>query len=523
MGSGSISAFTWETWAWWTEASSLNELAQRRADRWQVASAVDLETGPHLLYYKALNPETQFARTYQVCLYPLAVSIREEEVLRWKIIAFGLVVLAFGFAASLFVAKRLSKPVEQIVAGSVENLTRRKQAETDLRETNRELEKALSELKATQQQIIQQERLSAIGQMASGIAHDFNNTLTPILGFSELLLESETLLSDKAEARRCLEMLRTSAKDAASVVSRLREFYRPAATDEEFPVVDLAKIVQQAVSLTEPKWRRQTQARGLTLEVTVEIKASPFVAGEESALREVLTNLIFNAVDAMPEGGRITLETSIEGSDAVIHVRDTGTGMSDSVRQRCLEPFFSTKGELGTGLGLSMVYGILERHRGKLEIQSAAGQGTTFTIRLPLAKDSTASNPAIAAEAKSRSSLNVLIVDDEPSVLDVISSYFRHDGHVVTTAATGREALEKFRRHHFDLVVLDRVMPEMSGDQTARFIKQLNQDIPVIMLTGFGALIEVTGSQPQPVDVVLSKPVTIEALRQTVGKLLHAA
>ena len=502
-------------------------IAQRisAASSQQMASRfpVDLETGPHLLYYKALDPETQFAPAYQVCLYPLAVSIREEEALRWKIIAFGLVVLSFGFAASLFVAKRLSKPVEQIVAGSVENLTRRKQAETDLRETNRELEKALSELKATQQQVIQQERLSAIGQMASGIAHDFNNTLTPILGFTELLLENDTLLDDKVEARRCLEMLRTSAKDAASVVSRLREFYRPADTDEEFPIVDLAKIVQQAVSLTEPKWRSQTQAKGLTVEVTVEMKASPFVAGEESALREVLTNLIFNAVDAMPEGGRIALETSIEGGDAVIHVRDTGTGMSESVRQRCLEPFFSTKGELGTGLGLSMVYGIVERHRGKLEIESAAGQGTTFIIRLPLAENSTASAPAIPAEAKPRLSLKVLVVDDEPSVLEVVSSYLRLDGHAVATAASGREALEKFRRNHFDLVVLDRVMPEMSGDQTARLIKQLNQDIPVIMLTGFGALIEVTGSQPQAVDVVLSKPVTIDALRKTIGKLLHAA
>jgi len=359
--------------------------------------------------------------------------------------------------------------------------------------------------------------------MASGIAHDFNNTLTPILGFTELLLENERMLDNKAETRRCLEMLRTSAKDAANVVSRLREFYRPAATDEEFPVVDLAKIVQQAVSLTEPKWRRQTQAKGLTIEIAVEIKSTPFIAGEESALREVLTNLIFNAVDAMPQGGRITLETLIDGSDAVIHVRDTGTGMSESVRQRCLEPFFSTKGELGTGLGLSMVYGIVERHRGRLEIQSVVGQGTTFIIRLPLAENSTTSEPAIIAGRKQKSTLDVLVVDDEPSVLEVVSSYFRHDGHDVETAATGREALEKFRQYHFDLVVLDRVMPEMSGDQTARFIKQLNQNVPVIMLTGFGALIEVTGTQPQPVDVVLSKPVTLDALRKTVDKLLHAA
>ena len=483
---------------------------------------IELESGPHLLYYKALDPDTHFAPAYQVCLYPLAASIREEQALRWKIIAFGLVVLSFGFAASLFVAKGLSKPVEKIVAGSVENLTRRKQAEDDLRASNRELEKALDELKATQQQVIQQERLSAIGQMASGIAHDFNNTLTPILGFAELLLQSDKLLDNKVETRRCLEMLRTSAKDAASVVSRLREFYRPAETDEEFPVVDLAKIVQQAVSLTEPKWRNQTQAKGLTIEVTVNAKATPYVAGEESALREVLTNLIFNAVDAMPQGGRLLLETSIDGDDAIVRVRDTGTGMTESVRQRCLEPFFSTKGERGTGLGLSMVYGIVERHRGKLEIESAAGQGTTFIIRLPQAEMSDAP-AAVTPGTRSKSSLNVLLVDDEPRVLEVVSAYLRFDGHSVSTAASGREALEKFRRNQFDLVVLDRVMPEMSGDQTARFIKQVNPDIPVIMLTGFGALIEVSGSQKAAVDVVVSKPVTLDALRQTIEKLLYAA
>src|ERR1700704_269282 len=344
---------------------------------------IELESGAHLLYYKALDPETRFAPAYQVCLYPLAASIREEQALRWKIIALGFVVLSFGFAASLFVAKGLSKPVEKIVAGSVENLTRRKQAEDDLRETNRELEKALSELKATQQQIIQQERLSAIGQMASGIAHDFNNTLMPILGFADLLLENDALLADKVEARKCLEMLLTAARDETNVVNRLREFYRPIATDEEFPIVDLAKIVKQAISLTEPKWRHQAQANGLTVTVSTELKALPIVAGEESQLREVLTNLIFNAVDAMPEGGSISLETSIEGERAVIKVRDTGTGMIETVRQRCLEPFFSTKGEGGTGLGLSMVYGIVERHRGLLEIQSTVGQGTTFIIRLP--------------------------------------------------------------------------------------------------------------------------------------------
>jgi signal transduction histidine kinase/CheY-like chemotaxis protein len=484
---------------------------------------VDLAIGPHLLFYKALDPDTQFSPAYEVCLYPLAASLHQERTLRWKIIAFGLVVLIGGFAASLFLARGLSKPVDKIVAGSVENLTRRRQAEEDLRETNRELEKALSELKATQQQIIQQERLSAIGQMASGIAHDFNNTVMPILGFADLLLNNDALLNDKVEARKCLEMVLTAARDATNVVNRLREFYRPIAADEEFPIVDLAKIVKQSVSLTEPKWRHQTQANGLTVTVSTELKALPIVAGEESALREVLTNLILNAVDAMPEGGTISLETSIEDERAIIKVRDTGTGMTESVRQRCLEPFFSTKGEGGTGLGLSMVYGIIERHRGKLEIQSTPGKGTTFVIRLPLSEEMPIEESAVVEKAKSKSSLNVLIVDDEARIREVLSTYLRCDGHRVATAASGREALEKFRRHPFDLVVVDRVMPEMSGEQTARFLKQLNQDIPVIMLTGFGALIEVTGSQPQAVDVVLNKPITSDALRRTIDKLLHAA
>jgi signal transduction histidine kinase len=483
---------------------------------------VDLQGGPHLLFYKALDPEARRQTAYQVCLYPLAASIREEQALRWKIIAFGLVVLSCGFAASSFLAKGLSKPVDKIVAGSVENLSRRKIAEHDLHEANRELEKALSDLKATQQQVIQQERLSAIGQMASGIAHDFNNTLTPILGFAEVMLKNPAMLDDREETLRCLEMLRTSAQDASNVVSRLREFYRPAETDEEFPIVDLAKIVQQAVSLTEPKWRYQAQATGNTIRVTTAFDATPMIAGEESALREVLTNLLFNAVDAMPEGGRISLETSVEDNKAVLRVSDTGTGMSESVRQRCLEPFFSTKGERGTGLGLSMVHGIVERHRGQLEIQSVIGKGTTFVIRIPVAESAPA--PAVSLETlASKSKLNVLIVDDEPRVREVLSIYLRCDGHAVATAASGREALEKFRLQQFDLVILDRAMPEMNGEQTARFIKQLNQNIPVIMLTGFGALIEVTGAQPQAVDVVLSKPVTLDALRRTIDKLLHAA
>ncbi|MGH8102259.1 MAG: hybrid sensor histidine kinase/response regulator [Chthoniobacterales bacterium] len=499
------------------------------AQRVQVATSqsdagnfvVHLESGPHLLFYKALN--SQLGSAYELCLYPLAPSLREAQALRWKIVALGVIVLIGGFGASLFLAKRLSKPVDQIVATSAENVTRRQKAEKDLRKVNRELEKTLTELKATQQQVIQQERLSALGQMAAGIAHDFNNTLMPILGFADVLLRNEAMLDDKVETRRCLEMLRASAKDAASVVSRLRQFYRPAETDEEFPIVDLAKVVQEAVALTEPKWRGLTQVRGITVTVETEFKAYPVVAGDESALREVLTNLLFNAVDAMPEGGSISFETTIENERAVMRVRDTGTGMTEAVRQRCLEPFFSTKGDRGTGLGLSMVYGIVERHRGQLEIESAVGKGTTFIIRLPLAQEMPTVQSNRENAPKSSSALNVLVVDDEARSREVLMAYLRTDNHAVATASSGREALEKFRLRPFDLVVMDRAMPEMNGVQTAQFMKQVNQDIPVILLTGFSGQIDTECSKPTAVDIVLNKPITLDALRRTINKLVHAA
>jgi signal transduction histidine kinase len=485
---------------------------------------LQLENGPHLVFYKALNPETKLQPAYEVCLFSLANWLHEAQALRWKIITLGALVLCAGFAASVFLVRGLARPVDQIVAGSMENMTRRQKAEEDLQATNRELEKALAELKTTQKQVIQQERLSAIGQMASGIAHDFNNTLTPILGFSELLLNNDAVLQNPKQARRFIEMLRTSAQDAASVVSRLREFYRPAEASAEFPAVDLTRIVGQAISLTEPKWGAQAQASGIDIEVVPVFCDSLVVAGEEPALREVLTNLIFNAVDAMPHGGRITIETALEAGKAALRIRDTGTGMSEEVRQRCIEPFFSTKGERGTGLGLSMVYGIIERHRGQLEIESELDKGTTFIIRLPCADPSASVAKTTQSHlAPIADKLSILVVDDDERVCEVVAEYLRSDGHETVIVTSGQAAVTQVREKKFDVVFLDRAMPEMSGDQAAELIKQIQPDLPVIMLTGFGALIEVTGSRPRAVDAVLGKPVTLAMLRQTLSKFLHAA
>ena len=484
---------------------------------------VTKDNQPYLLFYQPLDPNTQLAPAYEVCLYPLAPSIQQQRVLRWKILGVGGLILLGGLVGSLFLAKKLSHPVDKIVAGSVENLTLRRQAEKDLLQANQELARALQELKATQQQVIQQERLRALGEMASGIAHDFNNTLTPIVGFADLLLERPEMLSNPAETTSFLKLLRTSALDAGSIVRRLREFYRPLEIHEELVPVELTTLVSQVVELTAPKWRQQAQANGCTIEVETQLGPIPPIAGDESALREALTNLIFNAVDAMPTGGKITLATTAEDDQAVLRVSDTGIGMTEEVRQRCLEPFFSTKGDKGTGLGLAMVYGIIKRHRGLLELHSVPGSGTTFVIRLPFAVivEKETCTPEITP-AK-RNSLQVLVVDDEPAIREVISAFLRSDGHHVTTASDGREGLKEFHARAFDIVVTDRAMPQMNGDQMAGLIKQTRPDIPVVLLTGFGTLIETTKTQPSTVDIVLSKPVTLKTLLTTIDNLRHAA
>jgi signal transduction histidine kinase len=394
----------------------------------------------------------------------------------------------------------------------------RKRAEEDLRESNRLLEEALAELKATQRQVLQQERLRALGQMASGIAHDFNNALSPVLGFSELLLDRPGNLDNKEKVTRYLQMINTAALDAANVVRRLREFYRSREENEILLPIKLNELVEQAINLTQPRWKDQALASGITIRIETDLKPLPLVAGNEAELREVLTNLIFNAVDAMPEGGTITLRTRADVEHVALEVSDTGIGMTDEVRQRCLEPFFSTKGERGTGLGLAMVYGIIQRHHGTLLIESEPGQGTSIIIRLPVQMEQKGEVRGQDEERPSRR-LQILVVDDEPQVREVVTEYLTGDGHSVETATNGREGLEKFLAGWFDVVVTDQGMPEMSGDQLAGAIKRVAPKKPVILLTGFGDLMIAAGDRPSGVDIILSKPVTLNALRQALAKV----
>jgi len=484
-----------------------------------------IEGAPYLVFYKLLNPGSPLAKAYQVCLYPLAESLAEQGLLRRQILGSGFLILLLGLGVSHMFSLRLARPMEEIAADSAANQAGREEAEAaleltadELRVVNRELEKALETLQATQQQVIEQERLRALGEMASGIAHDFNNALMPISGFSEILISEPD--TDKATRLQYLEMIHTAARDAGSVVSRLREFYRRNEDTDVFGPVMLNRVVKQASTLTRPKWKDQAQSNGAEVTMRVQLEDRAPVNADECALRELLTNLIFNAVDAMPSGGLLLLRTYSEPDCGVIEVKDAGTGMSEEVRRRCLEPFFSTKGERGTGLGLAMVFGIVQRHQGSIDIQSKVGEGTTFIIRLPLYQETglAADN---APNIISSHRMHILVVDDEPQVRQVLTAFLNAEGHVCETAAHALEGIHRFRERHFDMVISDKAMPGMSGDQMAISIKQIAPSTPFMLLTGFGSFL--SGDVLPGVDVIVAKPITRSGLREAMRKVLKAA
>ncbi len=398
-------------------------------------------------------------------------------------------------------------------------IVERRRAEEALRESNRQLAEAMGKLREQQEHAIQRERLHALGRMASGIAHDFNNALAPILGFSELLLMRPDALRDVEKTKNYLEMIHSAAEESAKVVGRLREFYRYREEAEIFAPVSLNDLINQVISLTQPRWRDQALAAGINIRVKTDLQNIPTVFGNEADLREMLTNILFNSVDAIARSGTITFRTFARGTSAILQIIDTGAGMSDDVRARCLEPFFSTKEEHGTGLGLGIVYGIIRRHDGKIEIESALGRGTTVSISLPLYTEPEAPE-RIRAEATT-TSLRILVVEDEPLVREVIGVYLIEDNHFVETAVNGREGLEKFRAGNFDLVLTDRAMPEMNGDALAVEIKKIAPQIPVILLTGFGDLMSGAAERPAGIDLVVSKPFTLNVLRDAITRGLH--
>ncbi len=391
------------------------------------------------------------------------------------------------------------------------------------------LQRAYDDLRQTQQTILQQERLRALGQMASGIAHDINNAISPVALYTEILLETEPNLS--TQTRRYLETTQRAIEDVSHTVARMREFYRQPEPQSVLSRVDLSQLAQQVLDLTRARWSDMAQERGLVIHLRSEFPdgLAP-VAGVESEIREALTNLVFNAVDAMPEGGTLTVRTRNVSSPSkakyvAVEVADSGVGMTEETRRRCLEPFFTTKGERGTGLGLAMVYGIAQRHKAEIEIESARGKGTTVRMLFPETNLTPAGlNPVPTPEAIP-SRLRILVVDDDPLLIKSLRDALETDGHVVTTANGGKEGIETFqqareRGEHFAAVITDLGMPYLDGRKVSTAIKAVSPSTPVILLTGWGQRLIEEGDTPSNVDRVLNKPPKLRDLRAALADLV---
>jgi signal transduction histidine kinase/ActR/RegA family two-component response regulator len=391
------------------------------------------------------------------------------------------------------------------------------------------LQRAYDNLRDTQHAVMQQESLRALGQMASGIAHDINNAISPATLYVDSILERDDSLN--ARTRQQLETVQRAIGDVAQTVARMGEFYRQREPQLEMRPINVNVILDQVTDLTRARWSNMAQERGVTIELRIEAAAEvPTIFGIESEIREALINLVFNAADAMPKGGTITLRSRLPAANerstsrpVFVEVCDDGTGMDETTRTRCLEPFFTTKGERGTGLGLAMVYGIAQRHGAELQIDSEPGKGTTMRLVFPAAAPA-ADSASHRAMTGSNRALRILIVDDDPLLLQSLRDALEYEGHEVFCSSGGQAGIDAFqasvqRQNPFPVVITDLGMPHIDGRRVAAAVKKAAPKTLVLMLTGWGQRLADSEDVPAHVDFVLNKPPNMWALREALTRV----
>jgi GAF domain-containing protein/ActR/RegA family two-component response regulator len=378
-----------------------------------------------------------------------------------------------------------------------------------------ERDTAYRQLAAAQDQLVRTEKLRALGEMASGVAHDFNNVLAAILGRAQLLMNN---LRDP-RLRQWAQIIDQAAQDGAQTVRRLQEFTR-VRRDQPVVAVDLTEIVRGALDMTQSRWGDEPASRNITIELQTDLAPVPPIPGDPAELREALTNLILNAVDAMPSGGVLTLRTRVVGDFIELTISDTGSGIPTSVREKIFDPFFTTKGPRGTGLGLSMTYGIIVRHHGQIAVESEPGRGTTFRLTFPTrdVSDLPETEDVIAAPVFG-APLRCLVVDDEDEVASMLSDVLLSAGHTVEVFTDPAAAVAQAEAQHFDVLVTDLAMPGMAGWQVARAFKAAQPEIAVILMTGYGVELSPEEREVHSVDAVLTKPVGVNAILDAVVRV----
>jgi len=376
--------------------------------------------------------------------------------------------------------------------------------------------KDITERKKMEEQLLQAEKLRALAEMASGVAHDFNNALAAILGNTQLLLYT---VGD-GELKETLKTIEKVAKDSAQTVRRLQDFTRKR-VHQELHKVDMNAIVRDSIEITKPKWKDEAQSRGIRIEIVSNLGEIPSVSGSASELREMLTNMIFNAIEAMPEGGKIEIRTLEKKKKVHVAISDTGIGIGEEEKKKIFEPFFTTKPFTNTGLGLSMSYGIVKRFGGEIEVESKPGRGTTFTIILPIGGEGKEESIPPTAINKAKKA-HILVIEDEDFVRSVLSRTLGQAGHRVTLAEDGEKGVRLFKEGKFDMVLTDLGMPGMSGREVCRVIKTISPHTPVGMITGWGAEIGQSKMEEYGLDFFISKPFDLNQVLNAVAQALES-
>ena len=466
------------------------------------------------------------------CLAAIYTSLKMKEPLGhtwtkyylWASITYFAGASAAGFAAKVieiagFYALVATTPIVMIVYWTYRTYLRNievmaaaakaEEAAAHAEEAERhvaQLNHYIEEQTRIREQFSQIEKMSALGELASGVAHDFNNTLAGILGRAQLLLET----TNPAKIEKGLNIIIKTAKDGAKTVKRIQDFARQR-RDHDFQQVNVRQLLLDVGEITSPRWKDRAEASNIYITLNLDCENSVEIMGDESELREVLVNLVFNAVDAMPGGGTLTLAAREVDNSVELSCRDTGTGMTEETRVRIFDPFFTTKDKLGMGLGLAVSYGIIRRHEGVVEVESQVGIGTNFRIRLPLAKSHTPAKPLGAVLAANTlpiksTQTRILVVDDEESVRDLLRDILEKEGCQTVVAEGGRQALSLFENGNFDAVFTDVGMPDMNGWELSRAVRQRNHDIPVAVITGWGEAVGSHDQEAAEIDWVVAKP-----------------
>ncbi len=384
----------------------------------------------------------------------------------------------------------------------------------------------VTEQRSMETKLLQAEKLRDLGELAGGVAHDFNNVLAAILGRAQLLRMhlDEFAGSERRKAyhelQQGLEVIERAAADGAETVRRIQEFARIRPDDKDAVAVDINEVVAHAIDFTRVRWKDNAELKGIHFTIVKQLSDVPPILGSPAELREVLTNLINNSLDAMPGGGTISVETFKEHTHVCLRLTDTGGGMPPHVVERIFDPFFTTKGPQSTGLGMSVSYGIITRHQGTIAVESREGSGTVFTIKFPLKEIEKASRVEPAQAVRYTDKASILVIDDEEDVRELLCDILTIHGHEVAAARDGRQGLEIFASSAFDMVFTDLGMPGMSGWEVATAVKKIAPDVAVALITGWGINLDKDDMEKSSVDHILNKPFTVDDILRLVREAL---